>query len=670
MKRHSIITYFLIFLAAPLWAQFDRIVLTGSRGPDRSVTLITTPAGSEFLLPNSLNERIELLETDLDGNGTRELVVLGDYGITDRARIRVLDPRTGALRATLEPSDSDPSLAGVAQLSAAFWPGRQGRLIVGIQRGSELEICGFRFMGNQFEADPTLRFTALGATARTRLFSRDGRVFVGLLNRNQAAELDLVQNKMGASVTLQLPFQPDQIQLHAPSATWWVGERGQPNFATFDLDGRLQNQLQVPFQQNYSRYVFHVASPNLIYVLGANSGSNLLKRTHISGLSVEIADQLTIDRLGYPHIWPAGTIGFLELGSGLDVSINQPEDGFITNQQPLAVAGTTSGEPETLTLNGQSLPVSATWSTQMIVDEGPLTLSAEVGGQGETARDQVSGIIDRTPPVIQISSPQNNALITQLPIVVQGTLADNLDPSPRLSFSGSPVFAGNGSWQWVIENLSNGTHQLQFQAVDHAGNQSSQSVQIRVELQTAQATLSVPAQALRGSSIQVVAFVPTPSAELVLPNGQSQTLGNGQTAVTWAIDPWELQDPLTFQLNTSLGTITRACALEDPPLELGNFAPANGWVTHATSVQGTGTVSPPWARVFGPSGQQLTVTNGVFQFQSPLAAGTNPLSFQAQTPSPVSAFVLLRPVTTPTELEFARLHRAWVRTFACLTSHG
>lgn len=157
---------------------------------------------------------------------------------------------------------------------------------------------------------------------------------------------------------------------------------------------------------------------------------------------------------------------------GIDVAVT--DDIGVSSVQYFVDRGSL-GEDETV-------PFTATWRTDDF-DEGVHTLAAMATDTGgETARDEVSVIVDRTPPELRIISPEAGDAFTGS---VQATAeaSDNIELL-TVAFAidrGPYTTLEEGPWEVVYPELSGGAHRLSVVATDAAGWTTSRAVVFSID---------------------------------------------------------------------------------------------------------------------------------------------------------------------------------------------
>ncbi len=90
-------------------------------------------------------------------------------------------------------------------------------------------------------------------------------------------------------------------------------------------------------------------------------------------------------------------------------------------------------------------------------------------------------ILDTTDPVVSITSPLNGAIFTTTSISVTGAVNDNIDNNPVVAVNGETATVDSGTFTAENINLSLGQNDIIAEAIDLAGNSSSDSITVTVD---------------------------------------------------------------------------------------------------------------------------------------------------------------------------------------------
>ncbi|MDO8428551.1 MAG: Ig-like domain repeat protein [Candidatus Diapherotrites archaeon] len=98
---------------------------------------------------------------------------------------------------------------------------------------------------------------------------------------------------------------------------------------------------------------------------------------------------------------------------------------------------------------------------------------------GNIGQTTVNFVLDKTVPVVEIVSPVENSFLRQT-VGIEGLTEDKYLSTVELLVDGTLV-SNNSFFEWNTLNYSEGLHSIELIALDLAGNQSSQTIQVTVD---------------------------------------------------------------------------------------------------------------------------------------------------------------------------------------------
>ncbi len=245
------------------------------------------------------------------------------------------------------------------------------------------------------------------------------------------------------------------------------------------------------------------------------------------------------------------------------------------------------------------LPIASCTGPQTLTNEG--TNQVVTGTATDTAQTSVSTSvtlnIDKTPPVLAVSSPADRTIFTSSSITITGTASDNLSGLSSVTCNGQTATMNGVTFSCSL-TLQVGTNLVIIKTLDLAGNVSSLILH-----EFLAGVLSNP------NSLQI-----TPASINILVGGTQQftavdNLGRPRSDAAWTVS------------NTNVATITP----DSSPI-LRAIAPGQ-----VTLTANTGSASAQVQVTISPGGP---VATGTVLWSAPLVPGYSPLQMVQAMPSP------------------------------------
>ena len=220
------------------------------------------------------------------------------------------------------------------------------------------------------------------------------------------------------------------------------------------------------------------------------------------------------------------------------VQITSPANGATLNGTPVTVSGTASDETALagVTVNGVAATLgSGTFSASVPLVAGANTLTAvATDSSGNTASVQIQVTYtppDVTPPLVQITSPANGAVLTSASVTVSGTASDETALT-SVTVNGVTATLGSGTFSADVPLVA-GANTLTAVATDSSGNTASVQIQVTytppdVTPPLVQITSPANGAVLTSASVTVSGTASDETALAgVTVNGVTATLGSG-----------------------------------------------------------------------------------------------------------------------------------------------
>ncbi len=304
----------------------------------------------------------------------------------------------------------------------------------------------------------------------------------------------------------------------------------------------------------------------------------------------------------------AGNTGMASITVVLDtiapvISITGVTDGQITNQEltPVITINDANLDTETITLNGQPYASGTT-----IVTEGAYELTVTATDlAGNTGDATISFTIDKSPPVVSVTSPGDGTTTNESVITVSGTVDDD---TASVTVNGVDATVAGTTFSASGITLTEGPNTVTVTATDPAGNTAAVSITVIYAIPDTTApviTITYPADSatVTTPTITVTGTIDDDTATVTV-NGVGATVsGNTFTA--------------EIQLSEGWNTITATAT--DPA---GNRSAASVSVILDTTGGSGGLPPDPAAVAPGLDGTVASTLAASVEF---LYTGTNPI---------------------------------------------
>ena len=218
------------------------------------------------------------------------------------------------------------------------------------------------------------------------------------------------------------------------------------------------------------------------------------------------------------------------------ITFTSPLAGTVTNAVSILVRGTvTDASPVTLSHGGTPVPLqgNAFEFELPLGGEGETTVELEAtDAAGNVGTAAVSLLVDRTPPQLEIVGPHEGDVFGSLPVLVQGTVSDLT--STVVMVDGLYAGMTSEAWQLPFASLAEGPHTFTAVASDSAGNTTTKTVSVLVDLTAPVVMITDPASGsiTRLAAALVAGTVSSRSASSVLVNGVPAAVANGSFTAT------------------------------------------------------------------------------------------------------------------------------------------
>jgi hypothetical protein len=210
------------------------------------------------------------------------------------------------------------------------------------------------------------------------------------------------------------------------------------------------------------------------------------------------------------------------------ITILEPAADTITNQASMLVRGSVSDASITVVRAG-SVEVTATGgvfeATLPLPSEGTnVLIVTATDAAGNEAMASVNVTSDRTSPVLAITNPPAGTVVAALPVNIQGTVQDLTGAS--VTVNGAAVPINGATWETTVDSFAEGAATISVVARDGAGNETTASRAVTVDLTAPVVSIATPQSGLLTAegSVAVSGTVQDVSVSQVLVNGVAATL--------------------------------------------------------------------------------------------------------------------------------------------------
>ena len=308
------------------------------------------------------------------------------------------------------------------------------------------------------------------------------------------------------------------------------------------------------------------------------------------------------------------------------ITVSSPLDSAITKLSLVAVSGTVKDSTAvTLTINGNSVPVSnGSFNTTVNLTEGTdkiIIVATDAAGNTTTISRTVK--VDRTPPALVVSSP-NDSVFTNLPsITISGTVKDST--AVTLTVNGVNVSITNGVFTTQIV-LTEGVNKFTIVATDAAGNTTTASRTVIVDRIAPALIVSTPLDSIvtKLSSLIVSGTVKDSTAITLTVNGIIVHVMNGSfTTIVTLVEGINIITISATDAAGNISSIVRSVRLDTQSPVCVIQSSSDSLITNISSITMAGTISDSTAITLTFNGRSVPISNGTFSTTIVLNVGFN-----------------------------------------------
>lgn len=295
----------------------------------------------------------------------------------------------------------------------------------------------------------------------------------------------------------------------------------------------------------------------------------------------------------------------------VNIDRTPPAIAAAANPRPNAAGWNNTDVSVAFTCSDSLSGISACPAAVQVTSEGTTPVSGTaVDTAGNTSSASTLVRLDKTPPVVTITSPAPGTVLNVSRTTLTGSVSDSLSGVTAVSCNGSAATISGGAFS-CIQTLITGTNNISVQAVDAAGNVATVNAAI-VFVRPPQITITSPGNSalFNQSPVTVTGTVVDPAAQVVV-NGISAPLtGNNFLATVPVQEGISTITAVVTNADGSTDTASVQVNLDTTPPHVAIYAPLDHSVTQDSSVTVTGMVNDIVVGTVNP--QQATVTvNGL-----------------------------------------------------------
>ncbi|MCU1348603.1 MAG: hypothetical protein JWO56_1633, partial [Acidobacteria bacterium] len=220
------------------------------------------------------------------------------------------------------------------------------------------------------------------------------------------------------------------------------------------------------------------------------------------------------------------------------ITFASPADGKATNQSSITIRGSISDlTAVTLKVGETPVPVSGptlgnafTYDAPLAADGPATVVFTAVDAAGNVGTKELHVVRDTAAPALQIATPDADALLANLPLVVRGTVTDAT--AVTVTVNGVAATLTQDSWEASFATLPEGLQPLVVVATDAAGNITTLTRKVTLDLLAPVVTIATPLAAsfTKESTITITGTVSDVSLKSITAKGVDGTFAATTTA--------------------------------------------------------------------------------------------------------------------------------------------
>ncbi len=292
-------------------------------------------------------------------------------------------------------------------------------------------------------------------------------------NTFQLSATDRATNIGTHTITIHLDTIPPFPQITSHQANQYL------NTPVIEVTGSVNEPIIAATVNNAAAQITEIATDFNLAGVQLTEGPNTI--------TVEVTDR-------------AGNIGTVTITINLDTTapvlqLTSHQDGQYLNTPQITIAGSADEPLTSVTVNNGAAQIDQATTgyslTGITLAEGenPFTITA-TDRAGNTVTLNVTLTLDTLPPAIEVTTPVHNSYVNTAQIVVSGTVTE-LHPS-TFRVNDTEVPLTDGAFSLDAFSLTNGINVIRLQAEDLAGNSSTVSVFVTLDITPPTVSISTP----------------------------------------------------------------------------------------------------------------------------------------------------------------------------------
>lgn len=283
-----------------------------------------------------------------------------------------------------------------------------------------------------------------------------------------ATATDAAGNQSSASVTVKVDRTKPAVKITSPADGTYI--KG----SSTEVTGTLADASPAIVTVNDSPAL--VTGGTFTAVVNGADGPLVVKATALDAANNASTDSITIT---FDTTAPVITV-----------------EPAVATSQPLAtIRGTIADiSPVTLKVGDAAVPVSPAGAFAhdvALASEGTNTfVLTATDAAGNSATQEVTVLRDTTDPALEVASPAEGLVIANLPVVVRGTAADATALS--VTVNGTAATITGDAWEASFDALTEGTQTFTVVATDAAGNATTATRNVTLDLAAPAVTITSP----------------------------------------------------------------------------------------------------------------------------------------------------------------------------------